>query len=115
MGEIAEDGLWCDVRRDRGFCGGPALFLDRDGTLIDLVPYLADPDGVRLIDDAVELIRSANTAGWAVVVVTNQSGVGRGLYEWSDVEAVQERMFALLKEAGARVDASYAAGHAPHV
>lgn len=113
MGEVVADGLWCDVRRTERFRDRPALFLDRDGTLIDLVPYLADPAGVRLVDEVVALVRLANAADWAVVVITNQSGVGRGLYGWADVAAVQKRMHDLLAAAGARVDASYAAGHAP--
>ena len=113
MGSIVEDGLWCDVPAGESLRGRPGLFLDRDGTLIEHVHYLADPDAVRLIADAVDAVRRANAAGWAVVIVTNQSGVGRGLYGWAEVEAVQARTVALAAAAGGRIDASFAAGHAP--
>lgn len=113
MAVIAEDGLWCDVRRAEGWNDGPALFLDRDGTLIDLVDYLADPKDVRLIDAAAQLVRRGNRAGIAVVIVTNQSGIGRGYYDWDAFRAVQDRIDALLAETGAQIDAVYACPHPP--
>ncbi|MEX2454400.1 MAG: HAD-IIIA family hydrolase [Rhodospirillaceae bacterium] len=114
-------GVWCDVRpgraptQDGGSGGGarPALFLDRDGTLIEHVHYLRLAGDVRPIADAVAAVQAANAAGWAVVVVTNQSGVGRGYFGWEDVAAVQDRLYELLGAAGAVVDAAYACGHAP--
>lgn len=113
MPVIGPDGLWSDVRTDGPANAAPALFLDRDGTLIELVAYLADPDGVRLIDEVVEAVRQANSAGVAVVIVTNQSGIGRGYYDWAAFEAVQDRLYALLQDAGAFVDATYACPDAP--
>jgi D-glycero-D-manno-heptose 1,7-bisphosphate phosphatase len=109
-------GLWRDLRDDtRGDASGPrpALFLDRDGTVIEHVHYLADTAEVRLIGAAADAIRRANAAGWAVVVVTNQSGVARGYFGWDAVAAVQDRMYELLASEGAAVDAAYACGHAP--
>lgn len=113
MAVIDSDGIWCDVRTHDLAEIRPALFLDRDGTLIDLVDYLSDPDDVRLIGDAVDLIRAANSAGVAVVIVTNQSGIGRGYYGWDAFEAVQGRVHTMLAGAGATVDAAYACPHPP--
>ena len=109
-------GLWRDLRIAPpavAETARPALFLDRDGTVIEHVHYLADPAEVRLIGTAAEAIRSARNAGWAVVVVTNQSGVARGYFGWDTVAAVQDRMYALLEAEGAAIDAAYACGHAP--
>jgi len=110
---IEPDGIWCDVRNPDFPTGRPALFLDRDGTLIDLVDYLSDPEDVRLVGGAVTAIRAANAAGSAVIVVTNQSGIGRGYYGWKALEAVQARLYELLAAADAVVDAAYACPHAP--
>jgi len=110
---IEPDGIWCDVRTTDFLPLRPALFLDRDGTLIDLVDYISSPDDVRLIDDAVAAVKAANAAGIAVVIVTNQSGIGRGYYDWAAFEAVQARLHELLEAAGARIDAAYACPHPP--
>lgn len=113
MAVIEPDGIWCDVRTTGFPPDRPALFLDRDGTLIELVDYLSEPDDVRLIDPAVEAVRMANAAGIAVVIVTNQSGIGRGYYDWPDFEAVQARLYALMAAAGAVIDSAYACPHPP--
>ncbi len=91
----------------------PALFLDRDGTLIEDPGYLADPGGVRLIPGVPETLRRFQEAGHTLVIVTNQSGIGRGLYGWGDYEAVAARLRELLAEAGIVIDAELACGHAP--
>lgn len=113
MALIEPDGIWCDVRTTGFPRGRPALFLDRDGTLIELVDYLSEPDDVRLIDPAVAAVQAANAAGIAVVIVTNQSGIGRGYYGWPDFEAVQARLYALMAAAGAVIDSAYACPHPP--
>lgn len=89
----------------------PAVFFDRDGTLIVDADYLSDPEGVVLIPGAPESIRAARQAGWLAVVVTNQSGIGRGLYSEADYRAVDRRFQALLSAEGATVDAVL---HCPH-
>ncbi len=89
----------------------PAVFLDRDGTVIHDAHYLADPERVRLLPGAAEAVARLNRAGVPVVLVTNQSGIGRGLFSEADFRAVQARVEALLAAAGARLDAVY---HCPH-
>lgn len=91
----------------------PVAFLDRDGTIIEDVHYIARPDQVTLLDGAVTAIRRLNAAGWAVVVITNQSGIGRGYLTERDYEAVRDRVDALLAEQGGFIDRHYHCPHAP--
>ncbi|MGD2068602.1 MAG: HAD family hydrolase [Gemmatimonadota bacterium] len=91
----------------------PAVFLDRDGTVIVERDYLADPDGVRLVDGAADAIRRLRAAGFAVVIVTNQSGIARGLYTEGDYRAVAARVEQVLRERGAAPDATYWCPHHP--
>lgn len=93
----------------------PTVYLDRDGTINEDVGYLADPEGLVLIDGSARAIRLLNERGFKVVVVTNQSGVGRGFYTDSDVEAVHARLSEMLSAEGARVDAIYYCNHHPDV
>jgi D-glycero-D-manno-heptose 1,7-bisphosphate phosphatase len=112
---IGDDGVWAQVvRADPGAADArarPALFLDRDGTVIEEAIHLSRPDGVVPIDGAAQVIARANSAGIPVVLVTNQSGIGRGLFGWNDFIAVQERVLALLDRDCARVDAVFACPH----
>ena len=89
----------------------PAVFLDRDGTLNEEVDYLSDPDLLVLIPGAAAAVARLNARGVPVVVVTNQSGIGRGRYGWRDFAAVMSRMADLLALENARIDAVYAAPH----
>lgn len=73
-----------------------ALFLDRDGTLIEHVPYLHDPAGVVLLPGVREALLRAKEASIRLFLFTNQSGVGRGLFTLADVAAVNQRMLDLL-------------------
>ena len=91
----------------------PVAFLDRDGTIIEDVHYIARPDQVTLLDGAVTAIRRLNAAGWAVVVITNQSGIGRGYLTERDYHAVRDRLDAMLAEQGALIDRHYHCPHAP--
>lgn len=88
-----------------------AVFLDRDGTLIREADYLADPDDVELLPGVVEALEELRNAGLALVVVTNQSGIARGLYTEDDYQRVAARLDRMLEERGAPVDATY---HCPH-
>ena len=89
----------------------PAIFLDRDGTLNEEVDHLCDPDKLVLIPGAAAAVARLNALGIPVVVVTNQSGIGRGRFSWDDFDAVMDRMAFLLAAEYARVDAIYAAPH----
>jgi D-glycero-D-manno-heptose 1,7-bisphosphate phosphatase len=89
----------------------PAIFLDRDGTLNEEVDYLSNPDELVLIPGAAAAVAQLNARGIPVVVVTNQSGIGRGKYGWQDFEAVMDRMKVLLAAESAWVDAVYASPH----
>ena len=74
-----------------------ALFLDRDGTLIEHIPYLHDPELVKLMPRARESLLAAQEAGFHLFLLTNQSGVGRGYYSLADAEACNARMLELLQ------------------
>lgn len=91
----------------------PAAFLDRDGTLVEDPGYLHRPGDVRLLPGAARAVRRLNAAGYAVVVVTNQSGIARGLYDVAAYDAVQRRLAELLGAAGARLDGAYYCPHHP--
>lgn len=91
----------------------PAVFLDRDGTVIYDRDYLGDPAGVELVPGAAAAISRLNAAGIPVVLITNQSGIGRGYFGVPEYEAVQRRLGDLLAEHGARLDAVYYCPHAP--
>ncbi|MFN2571769.1 MAG: D-glycero-alpha-D-manno-heptose-1,7-bisphosphate 7-phosphatase [Gemmatimonadales bacterium] len=93
--------------------GRRAVFLDRDGTIIADAGYLHDPDLALLLPHAAAAIRRLNEAGWLVIVVTNQSGIARGLYTVADYTRVQERVETLLATEGARLDAVYFCAHHP--
>jgi D-glycero-D-manno-heptose 1,7-bisphosphate phosphatase len=88
----------------------PAVFLDRDGTLVEEVPYLHDPARVVLVG-GVGALAAVAAAGYALVVVTNQAGVARGLYDEAAVDAVHRRLAELLAGAGVWLDAVL---HCPH-
>ena len=91
-----------------------ALFLDRDGVLIEEVEYLSRPGQVRMIPGAAAVVRRANDIGWKVVVVSNQSGVARGLFPESALPEIHRVIAAkLLAEAGAVIDGFYYCPHHP--
>jgi D-glycero-D-manno-heptose 1,7-bisphosphate phosphatase len=91
----------------------PAVFLDRDGTVIADADYLADPSRLSLIPGADAAIRRLKEAGFVVVVVTNQSGIARGLYTEADYHAVAARLDEVLARAEAAPDATYFCPHHP--
>lgn len=93
----------------------PIVFLDRDGTIIVDSGYVRDPAEVVLLPGAAEAIARLNAAGIPVTVVTNQSGLARGLMTESEYQAVAAKMDALLAAAGARIDATAVCPHAPEV
>jgi D-glycero-D-manno-heptose 1,7-bisphosphate phosphatase len=93
--------------------GAEAVFLDRDGTLIEEVGYLDRPERVELYPYSADALRALNRAGLRIVMVTNQSGVARGFFSESVVEAVHAHIERLLAGAGAHIDAYYYCPHHP--
>jgi histidinol-phosphate phosphatase family protein len=89
------------------------VWLDRDGTVVDGPGFLRDPAAVRLLPGASAAIRRMNRAGMTVVLVTNQSGIGRGLMSSADVLAVHQRLREILARDGAHLDAIYVCPHVP--
>lgn len=73
-----------------------AVFVDRDGTLIEHIPYLCDPASVTLLPGVQEALWRLQAESVRLFLFTNQSGVGRGLFTMADVEAVNQRMIDLL-------------------
>ena len=91
----------------------PAVFLDRDGTITREVDYLRDVKQLRLLPRAAAAIRELNEAGYAVVIVSNQSGIARGLLTEDDLARIHAVMLARLARHGARLDAIYYCPHLP--
>ena len=91
----------------------PAVFLDRDGTLLEEAGYLDRLERLVFFPYAVDAIRLLNRAGYAVVVITNQSGIARGMYEESFVREAHDAMAATIAAGGAKVDGFYYCPHHP--
>ncbi len=91
----------------------PAVFLERDGTIIEDTGYVADPAAVRLLPGTGAAIARLNRAGVPAVVVTNQSGIARGLLDEPAYAAVARRLETLLAAEGARLEADYYCPHHP--
>ena len=105
---VGDDGVWCQQIRAVSGEPRPAIFLDRDGVIVEEVHYLHRAEDMRLTTNAAVVIHAANTHDLPVIVVTNQSGVGRGNYGWSDFEAVQAAMLSALATENAFIDAVFA-------
>ena len=95
--------------------GLPAVFLDRDGTLIVDTSFVRDPAEVRLIPGATEAVARFNAAGWRTVVVTNQSGIARGLLSEHDYVRVAAHVAERFAAAGARLDLQLHCAHHPDI
>jgi D-glycero-D-manno-heptose 1,7-bisphosphate phosphatase len=88
---ITSDGCWADFRIARSAAAGrPCLFLDRDGVLIEDVGYPHRPEDIAIVPEAVALVRAAGAAGYVTGIVTNQSGIARGLFGWPAFAVVQD-------------------------
>ena len=105
---LSPEGYWAEVRVP--FAGPrPALFLDRDGVVVEDSHYLNRAEDVRLIAGAAKTIRTANDQGVPVVIVTNQAGIGYGYYGWDAFALVQEKVIADIHDAsGGTVNAVFA-------
>lgn len=87
--------------------------MDRDGTVIWDAGYPRDPADVAVIPGAVDALAELARRGFAVVVVSNQSGIGRGLVTPEQADAVHDRFVAVLQDLGVRIDGAYYCPHAP--
>jgi D-glycero-D-manno-heptose 1,7-bisphosphate phosphatase len=85
----------------------PAVFLDRDGTLNEERGYITHPDHLRLLPGVAEAVRLLRDAGFACVVVTNQSAIGRGLMSEADLHLIHERLHQQLHAEAAKLDGLY--------
>ena len=104
-------GLWADIRCAPPAAPGPVLFLDRDGVLIEDRGYVGGAQDTHLCPDAAEAVAAARALGYRVAIVTNQSGIARGLYDWAGFADVQKAIDAALARAGAAVDAVLACAY----
>lgn len=91
----------------------PAVFLDRDGTILNERGYLSDPDRMRFYPGAFEAMRRLQRAGYRLVVVTNQSGVGRGYFSLERLREINRRFSAACRRRGVRIDGIYFCPHLP--
>jgi D,D-heptose 1,7-bisphosphate phosphatase len=91
----------------RGDHRRPAVFLDRDGTLIEDVPYLSDPADVRLFPGAAEALMRLQHAGFVLVLVTNQSGIGRGFFTEDRLGEIHDELEGRLAARGVSLDGIY--------
>ena len=110
---LDSQGIWCQILR-RPAPGRAALFLDRDGTIVEETDYLCRVDDIVVIAGAAEVIAAANRRSVPVIMVTNQAGIGRGYYGWAEFKSVQDAIVRSLATEGANVDAVYACAHHPH-
>lgn len=92
----------------------PAVFLDRDGVIVEEVGYLHRVEDLRFIEGSLEAIGRLNRAGFAVVIITNQAGVGRGYYTWNEFENVQRHIETSLAAHQFRVNGVWACASLDH-
>jgi D-glycero-D-manno-heptose 1,7-bisphosphate phosphatase len=111
--EILERACERAIQRQRGHAPRAAAFLDRDGTLVVERGYLADPADIELLPATAGALRDLAAAGWVLVVISNQSGVGRGLFPLATVYAAMARLRRVLRAEGVELDGIYFCPHRP--
>lgn len=107
---VDSEGIWCEIL-PHAARSGPALFLDRDGVVVEETEYLCRVEDVAVLPGAAAVIAAANRRAIPVVLVTNQAGIGRGHYGWAEFSAVQDAILSALSAQDARLDAVYACPH----
>lgn len=93
----------------------PAIFMDRDGTINEDIGYVSSPDELIIYPYAASAIRLINDAGLKVVVITNQSGVARRLYDEATLATIHGRLIDEMARDDAHIDAVYYCPHHPHI
>jgi histidinol-phosphate phosphatase family protein len=111
--EVLERACERALARHRGGAARRAVFLDRDGTLVRETGYLSDPDALELLPGVPRALRNLVEADVPLVVVSNQSGVGRGLFREADVHAVMARLRERLRVHGVELAGIYFCPHRP--
>jgi len=111
--EVLERACERAIARHRSRAPRPAAFLDRDGTLVPDTGYMHDPNDLALFPGTAEALRTIAAAGYALVVISNQAGVGRGLFCLTRAYEVMARLRILLREEGVELDAVYLCPHRP--
>lgn len=89
------------------------ILLDRDGTICVEKEYLKDPNGIQLIPDSLEGLRILQDCGFGLIIVSNQSGVGRGYFTRNEMEAVNNTLLNKLRVGGIEIDGIYCCPHTP--
>ena len=89
-----------------------AVFIDKDGTLVENVPYNVDPAKIRLARGAADAVRAVRDSGFRVFVVSNQSGIARGYFDEAALARAEEALREMLADAGTSIDAFY---YCPHL
>jgi D-glycero-D-manno-heptose 1,7-bisphosphate phosphatase len=107
---IDDIGLWCELG-EADWTFRPALFLDRDGIVVADTGYLGRAEDVRMVEGVAASVARCNALRIPVVLVTNQSGIARGHYDWDGFRAVQAVLCAALSAAGAHLDAVLACAY----
>ena len=98
-------GLWSEVLfLDKQLLGQPALFLDRDGTIVEEKEYLHEPKKVKLRANIVSLIKSCNLINIPVIEITNQSGIGKGYYDWNSFIKTEKQIRKILLSGEAKIN-----------
>ena len=90
-----------------------ALFLDRDGTINEEVGFLYEVEKIKILEGVAEVIKKAKEKGYLIIVISNQSGIGRGYFESKDVEKINQRIKNILRRKGAKIDTFYFCPHSP--
>jgi D-glycero-D-manno-heptose 1,7-bisphosphate phosphatase len=103
-------GLWYEISAG-DFEGHPALFLDRDGVIVEDTHYLGRAGDMRMLAGAADAIARCNRLGIPVVLVSNQSGIARRFYDWEGFRAVQAALAAALESVGAHLDGVFACAY----
>lgn len=98
---------------EREMFGQRAVFIDRDDTIAKDVPYCADPDLFDLFEDVPQAVKRLNDAGYLVIVITNQSGIGRGYFDEETLDSIHAKLKAEVAEAGGHIDDIFYCPHTP--
>jgi D-glycero-D-manno-heptose 1,7-bisphosphate phosphatase len=89
------------------------VILDRDGTIVRNRHYLSDPEGLEFLPGAADGLRALHQQSFGLVVITNQSGVGRGLFSLEQLQAMNARLMRMVEDIGARIERIYVCPHRP--